>query len=40
MRRAEAHGPPPTRFPVVHRGVEVADEPVTGHPEFEQGVEA
>ena len=25
MRKAEAHGPPPTLFEVVHRGVEVAD---------------
>ena len=25
MRKAEAHGPPPTLFQVVHRGVEVAD---------------
>jgi hypothetical protein len=25
MRPAEAHGPPPTLFEVVHRGVEVAD---------------
>jgi hypothetical protein len=25
MRSAEAHGPPPTLFEVVHRGVEVAD---------------
>src|SRR5215217_3517847 len=25
MRKAEAHGPPPTLFEVVHRGVQVAD---------------
>jgi hypothetical protein len=25
MRKGEAHGPPPTLFQVVHRGVEVAD---------------
>jgi hypothetical protein len=25
MRKAEAHGPPPSLFEVVHRGVEVAD---------------
>jgi hypothetical protein len=25
MRKAEAHGPPPTLFEVVHRGVEAAD---------------
>jgi hypothetical protein len=29
MRKAEAHGPPPTLFEVVHRGVEVADP--SGH---------